>query len=147
MAEEVRQQREETIVKAVIPTGTALALVHSFAAFNNLYRVAPWIDIPLHFWGGALLALFFYWFFYRFRHLLKIDEAPFLVSLILVLGWTALGGVFWEFGEFIYDKSFTLKPVQFGLADTLGDLFFDILGGLTVAFFIRLRYYKKEKKA
>lgn len=144
--EKTLEQKGESIAKATIPTGTFLALVHSFAAFNNLYRLAPWIDIPLHFWGGALLALFFYWFFYRFPRFLKIDELPFIISLILVLGWTTLGGALWEFGEFLYGTA-TARPVQFGLADTLGDLFFDMLGGFVVALLLKLRYHKKEKKA
>lgn len=144
MAEEIKQ-KGETIVKVAIPTGTFLALVHSFASFNNLYRVFPWIDIPLHFWGGVLLALPFYWFFYRFPRLLKINELPFIVLLILVLGWTTLGGVLWEFGEFLYGAR-TARPIQLGVADTLGDLFFDMLGGLTVALLLKLLYHKREKK-
>lgn len=144
-----KEVKRKEIFKAAVPTGTALAIVHSFAVWQRLYYRVPWIDIPLHFWGGALLALGFYWFFYRFSDYFDLDKS-FSITLFFLLGWAALGGVLWEFGEFLYDNVVlsvdpVARAVQFGLADTLGDLAFDLLGALAVALFMRLRYHKKRR--
>ena len=73
----------------------------------------------------------------------------FFVTLIIVLGWTALGGVLWEFSEYFYDllvyaNGWSANPVQFGLDDTLGDIAFDLFGGLIVVVMVRLGYHKKR---
>lgn len=120
--------------------------VHSVASLNDFYRSLAWVDIPAHFLGGIMTAAVFYWFFYRHPHYFDTSRS-FWVTLTLVLGWSALTGVLWEFTEFSYDLAiatygFNLKTLQFGLLDTLGDLFFDLLGSLSLAVFVRLRYHR-----
>ena len=44
-----------------------------------------------------------------------------------------MAAVLWEFAEFIFDNVFYLS-IQRSLEDTLGDLFFGLLGGV-VGFF------------
>ncbi|OGY57018.1 MAG: hypothetical protein A2Y84_02175 [Candidatus Colwellbacteria bacterium RBG_13_48_8] len=120
--------------------------LHSLAYTHDWYRSLAWIDIPVHFLAGILTAAVFYWFFQMFPS--HFDPARnFVITLILVLGWAALVGVAWEFTEFIYDwlvitYVFPWQPLQFGLKDTIGDLLFDLLGALTLAVFVRLRYHK-----
>lgn len=138
------------IFRAVVFAGTALAVVHLFAVFQDLYRRVLWIDIPMHLWGGAFLALGFYYFFHRAPHYVDLGKSS-VVTLVLLLGFAALGGVLWEFGEFLYDQvalyinPLTVRLVQFGLADTMGDLAFDLLGAFVVAIFMQARYYKKRR--
>jgi len=120
---------------------------HSIASWNNWYRSMAWIDIPVHLLAGVLLATVFYWFFQRFPS--HFDTSRHLwVTLVLALGWVALAGVFWEFTEFFYDfviakYSLGLNTLQFGLRDTLGDLACDLLGGVILAVFVRLRYHNR----
>ncbi|PIR97853.1 MAG: hypothetical protein COT89_02165 [Candidatus Colwellbacteria bacterium CG10_big_fil_rev_8_21_14_0_10_42_22] len=121
-------------------------LLHSVASVNDWYRSLAWIDIPVHFLGGVLVAAVFYWFFQRFPSHFDTSR-NFLITLIMVLSFTALAGVFWEFTEYIYDLLIAkyglgLKTLQFGLRDTLGDLLADLAGGLVLAIFVKLRYHR-----
>lgn len=120
--------------------------IHLVATSNNWYRLLSWIDIPAHLLGGVMAAAVFYWFFYNNPNYFNTTRS-FWVTLTLVLGWVALTGVLWEFAEFLYDLAvatygLNLKTLQFGLMDTLGDLLSDLLGGLALAIFVRLRYHR-----
>lgn len=93
-----------------------------------------------------MAAAMFYWFFYKKPSYFDTARS-FWVTLFFVLGWVALAGVLWEFTEFLYDLTIatyglSLKTLQFGLMDTLGDLLSDLSGGLALAIFVRLRYHK-----
>lgn len=64
----------------------------------------------------------------------------------------AFVGVMWEFYEFGMDlvlqrgvSTYALLG-QEGVADTMGDLFFDLLGGLAVAITV-VRYSERERNA
>ncbi len=61
-----------------------------------------------------------------------------LLTIVSCLSFVALIGVFWEFYEFLYDVLISSRGysgfIQLGAADMIGDLFFDLLGGL--AFFV-----------
>ena len=54
------------------------------------------------------------------------------ILLVLVLSFVALVGVFWEFYEFLYDVLISSRGysgfAQLSAADTIGDLFFDLIG-------------------
>lgn len=119
---------------------------HSVASVNDWYRSMTWIDIPVHFLAGVLSAAFFYWFFQKYPSHFDTSR-NFWLTLILVLGFSALVGVFWEFTEYAYDYligrfGLGLKTLQFGLKDTLGDLVADLLGALVLAIFVKLRYHR-----
>lgn len=108
----------------------------SFFAFHQLVanvlraqRLIPWIDMPMHFFGGAAIAYFF-------RASLRRPEAPavlgdlsrfarFLFAFCCVGATTAL----WEFAEWITD-SLDLTGAQVSLDDTLLDMALGIAGGL-----------------
>ncbi|MDD5710636.1 MAG: hypothetical protein PHV43_00840 [Candidatus Colwellbacteria bacterium] len=121
--------------------------LHSAVSAGGLYRSMAWVDMPVHFLAGVLSAAVFYWFFQRFPSHFDASR-HFWITLLMVLGWGALVGVAWEFTEFIYDLlvaeyGLSLHTLQFGLRDTLGDLLFDILGALTLAIFVKLRYHNR----
>jgi hypothetical protein len=123
-----------------------ILLLHVIAIVNSWYWVYTWLDIPMHFLGGFWLAVVF---FYFVNPRLQIINYKLLITLISALGFVALVGVFWEFFEFlcdvfIFSKGY-LEVAQQGTADTMSDLFFDLLGGL--AFLIICKYFLKNNDA
>lgn len=121
--------------------------LHSVVSVGGLYRSMAWVDMPVHFLAGVFSAAIFYWFFQRFPSHFDTSR-HFWVTLMMVLGWAALVGVFWEFAEFLYDfliarYGLGLNTLQFGLRDTLGDLVCDLLGALSLAIFVKLRYHNR----
>ncbi|MDP3015044.1 MAG: hypothetical protein Q8N28_01380 [bacterium] len=71
------------------------------------------------------------------------------ILLILVLSFVALIGVFWEFYEFLYDVLISSRGysgfARLGAADMIGDLFFDLLGGLTFLIICRIMNLNNNK--
>ena len=94
----------------------------------------PWIDNIMHFWGGGVAAMgMIWWTFYSAKISVSTKNLPKFYAAIIILGFTALVGVFWEFYELIIDRLITKNNYisllqQGGLLDTLKDLFVDILG-------------------
>ncbi len=131
--------------KKVILLAFAIVAIHLIAIFYNWYWRFLWMDIPMHFLGGVLVAVIFVWFFKHFPGHLDLSR-NFLLTTVLALSFTALIGVLWEFNEFVYDLLISSRGLGAlagqGASDTIGDLFFDILGGLFVVIFRRLRYNK-----
>ena len=144
-------KEKKLLRNVVVQLGAALTAIHLVAVIFQWYHIYPWIDIPQHLSGGAFAALFFYWLYYAHPRFFKLVPGA-LASLVLVLSWTAFLGVLFEFAEFTYDRiavdyfSLAHRYTQLGLADTMGDLFFDILGGLILAIFMRLRYDKRKRQ-
>lgn len=137
--------------KLIVQLGVALIAIHVIAVIFRWYHIYQWIDIPQHFFGGILVALTFYWLNFAYPRFLKLIPGA-LAPSILVLSWTAFLGVLFEFTEFLYDTIifgyFGIGdfPSQLGLSDTIGDLFLDILGGLSLVIFMRLRYDKRKRQ-
>lgn len=143
-------KEKESIKKAAFSLGVLLLFTHFINSANNWYRETPWVDIPQHIGAGVLAALVFYWLSYYFRDSLNLSRSPRL-TIFLVLGWTALLGVSWEFYEFIHDEIVVSFGLKFQLAqlsnfDTMKDLLDDLLGGLALAIFMRLRYDRKKRQ-
>jgi len=99
----------------------------------GLYYLMPWLDIPLHFFGGL-------WVYVFMRSLgimigLEINsQFRYLTKLLIFMGAVLFVGVFWEFWEFVLDRylvhnGYTFLPGVY--EDTLGDLLIDLLGGIT----------------
>ena len=75
------------------------------------------------------MAMFFVWLYHS-----KISQLPsYLIAFLITLSFVALIGVFWEFLEFFYDVFVSSKGyygyMQLSAADTIADLFFDLVGG------------------
>ena len=123
-----------------------LSLVFSLSAFfvvssrANFYGDYPRFDVPIHFLGGLVAALFFVLFFEK-----TISGLPAFSLAVFVFGGTALAGVLWEFTEWATDRFLpALIPGfhvnQLGLNDTLGDLLVDLLGAAALLFFYFFRF-------
>ncbi len=84
-------------------------------------------------------------FLYLINPKLPITNYQLPITLILTLSFVALIGVFWEFFEFFYDILISSRGysgfMQLGAADSLGDLFFDLLGGSV--FFVIYKIFRK----
>ncbi|OGM89383.1 hypothetical protein A3J77_01170 [Candidatus Wolfebacteria bacterium RBG_13_41_7] len=122
-----------------------ILLAHIIATFNYWYWTYTWFDIPMHFLGGFWVAMVYFWINAKVEILnSEFSKLPkWLVNLLFILSFIALIGVLWEFYEFIFDF-FNGKTGMFqgSSADTMGDLFFDLVGG-TTAFAI---FYRKLGK-
>ena len=120
--------------------------VHILANIYSWYWTYTWLDMPMHFLAGLWLAAVF---FHYIKPKLEIANHQFLVSLILALGFVALIGVLYEFFEFFYDifiasRGYTAISQQ-GVADTMKDLFFDLIGASVLI--LTLKIFGKRKTA
>ncbi len=143
-------REKESIRKASLSLGALLLFTHFINSVNDWYHTTPWVDIPQHIGAGILAALVFYWLSYYFRDSLNLNRSP-RFTIFLVLGWTALLGVSWEFYEFMHDEIVMFFGLKFHLAqlsnfDTMKDLFDDLFGGASLAIFMRLRYDRKKRQ-
>jgi len=144
-------KKKRLLWRTVIQLGVALVAIHIVAVISRWYHTYPWIDIPQHFFGGVLAALIFYLITYAYPRFFKLNS-NFPIPIILVVGWVALLGVLFELMEFSYDSiifgylGIGNFPSQLGLRDTIGDLFFDLIGGMSLAIFMRLRYDKRKRQ-
>lgn len=68
----------------------------------------------------------------------------------MILGFVALGGLGWEFYEFLCDKFIAqngfMETSQISLIDTMTDLFFDLVGGFAVALTFLYKFKKDTIK-
>ena len=120
---------------------------HFLALYNFWYWKFYWLDMPMHFLGGFLIAMFFIWLNLRFKILndFSINQlSNYVITILITLSFVSLIGVLWEFQEFLYDIFISSKTsniiLQLSAADTIKDLFFDFLGG-----FIFLLFYFIKK--
>jgi len=116
----------------------AIVAFHFFALLSFLYWKFLWLDTVMHFAGGAWAGGFFFWMRRRFPAYFG-EPARTAGAVLQALAMVALVGVVWEFYEFGMDlilqggvSTYELLGQQ-GVADTMGDLFFDLLGGLAAA--------------
>ncbi len=114
-------------------SGTIILFLNSFVlAFLDYNSISyGWLDIPMHLAGGMFVA---FWVLLAFEE--DFASLALSKSILVILGITALIGVGWEFFEWTFDHivgiRYHLPAAQVSLRDTMGDLLFDILGGLLV---------------
>ena len=114
----------------------------------SLYWRMPWIDNFTHFWGGATAGMgMIWWTFYSAKISPMTKSLPKIYTFVIILGFVALVGVFWEVYELIVDRLITKNNYisilqSSGLIDTMKDLFVDLLGGSAVMWL----FFKERKK-
>lgn len=135
----------------------AVLAFHAIGLFYDLYVVAPWYDIPMHFLGGfamGVLGLALVGFLQAQATVGFVSSryAELLGRFWLVIGFVAIIGIAWEWHEFLFGVVFHVDswseivelltgsagpvystPAQPSVGDTMADFFFDLLGGV-VAF-------------
>lgn len=110
-----------------ILSGALLFAVNAFFTWKKIYIQTPFLDVPMHFLGGCIVAWFFIACFKKEEKKMSRLAWP-----LLIIGGTAAVGVVWEFYEWTMDTF--VFPGQFmgGLNDTLLDLAMDLLGACVV---------------
>jgi hypothetical protein len=98
------------------------------------YEHVPWLDIPMHFFGGVAMAYFL-------AASLDDSAAPTVLGELnpfgnFLLALSAVGAItgIWEFAEWTTD-SLGWTSAQLGLDDTLLDMFLGMAGGLLYLLF------------
>ena len=92
----------------------------------NLYTIWNWIDIPMHFFGGASIAYSCILVLRKCGDEIIIKDK--LVHIIILVSLVGLSAILWELGEF-------LRGMDLELVDTLSDIFIGLMGGFVVALF------------
>ena len=114
----------------------------------SLYWRMPWLDNFTHFWGGATAGMvMIWWTFYSAKISPMTKSFPKIYIFVIILGFVALVGVFWEIYELIVDRLITKNNYisilqSSGLIDTMKDLVVDLLGGSAVIWL----FFKERKK-
>ena len=98
------------------------------AAVFHVYRRIPDFDVPMHFFGGVAIAYFFGAAYRAGLESKLLGEPSRVVFPLVVIGWTCLAAVIWEFSEFISDATWKTHT-QPSLDDTMLDLLMGLLGG------------------
>ncbi len=119
-------------------------LANAVALYFDIYHQYPWLDVPMHFFGGYTVALFgialYGWIgervTIRSTSNTQSKMATLLLEGLVVIGFTLLISVAWEIWEFFMDQFATAFIDRFGvtqpgIADTMNDLFNDGVGAVT----------------
>lgn len=98
----------------------------------HIYIHYPWLDMLAHFFSGLA---FTYFFIIAIVHSQRIvGHIPKVIVVVSAIGLTAMTAVSWEFYEFICDAMLGTK-MNLGVRDTLSDIFFGLLGGMSMVIF------------
>ncbi len=115
-------------------SGTGLAfslcgivILHCVFFFAGWYVRGWHLDFLLHFLAGAWLAAFGAYFLFV-RGPVRAGNRAY--AALLLLGFAGLTGILWEFHEYVFDavNPDPSRHMQVSVFDTMGDLFFDLLG-------------------
>jgi hypothetical protein len=114
------------------------------------FSMNPYFSLILHFTGGFILGGLIFSFLYFLNHA-KITHIPFYLVITFTISLALSFGVLWEFFEFGWDyfitQGSTYNPAQISLADTMADLFWDIVGSLiaVLIFVLTINYESTQK--
>lgn len=117
MEKNLRQQLYTALFLLIV-----LFIFNDFAGQISLYWIYRWIDLPMHFIGGALISWVAYIVFAWWQ---KDYNIHWIYAVIFSFGL----GFIWEVIEF-YFKVAQLVPEY--MADSIKDIFVDMIGGLVV---------------
>jgi len=113
----------------------------------DLYKVFPWLDIPMHLLGGASIAVSATLFLRYLQNHSLCGQMRKWIFHLWNMGLVSLAAILWEFNEFLSDYFFH-GSMQPSLADTMGDLFLGLLGGFVASICMvhcTGRNFEKEK--
>lgn len=126
---------------------TLMIFLHAFMGEGLGFYSRYWLfDNVLHLFGSGVSALLAFIITFSLHYTGKLRLTYPLIGLFTVTFAMAIGGM-WEILEFSVDTFFG-KTTQHGLADTMSDLIYDLLGGIISATFgmLYVKYSKPETK-
>lgn len=106
-------------------------VVNSILDAKGIYVSVPWIDMPMHFLGGASIGFAGISFLALLRKQGFVNALPFLLHAFFVMSFVGLAAASWELWEFSLDRVFR-QSTQVDLPDTMVDMFFGLFGGAAV---------------
>lgn len=143
-----------TSLKFIIGLLIFIIVVHILATVNYWYWTYLWLDIPMHFLGGFWAAMSIVALISKFHSpagesiYKEFLNQNFLRFAVVILSLVVFVGVLLEFTEFFYDIFISSRGysgfLQLSAADTIADLFFDILGGFVFLIVYRVRMRLKS---
>lgn len=100
--------------------------IHLIGQLLYIYNYLPWLDTPMHFFGGMAIATSS---LYLFAYLEKRQELQTtrIIKIFLAIAITALVAMLWEFAEYGGDLLFATH-MQPSIYDTMKDLCMGLLG-------------------
>lgn len=107
------------IVLIFIILSILFAFTHYVAVLGSLYYFYWWLDLPMHFWGGCLLALGLY----TFSTFQTIKFKPSFKLLLLLL---LVATVAWE----LFEWQIGLGDLKSPIGEALKDIMVGFSGGL-----------------
>jgi len=129
----------------------AILLFHLIATIHYLYWKYKYLDTILHFLGGVWLGLAVIWYGY-YSNKISLPKKPLIFTIIIVLSFTSLVGVLWEFFEFFINEYVAIKidpdivklDLKDNSKDTFSDLFSALFGSLISSFILLKRGNAKQ---
>ena len=116
-----------------------VVVIHIVFMATGVYGAVPEIDNLLHFSGGFVIGLLAIAIHHDMTDKHDLFGHPSWYHYLFVIGFVMLIGVAWEFHEYMLDNTAVIwwgwPQNQFGLRDTMLDLFMDGCGG-SLAFLI-----------
>ena len=104
----------------------------------GIYVAVVWIDMPMHFLGGASIAVAGISFLAFLKKRGVINELPFWVRTFFLISFVAFAAVSWELWEFFLDYVMHSRA-QVDLPDTMVDMLLGLLGGFALSILHRIR--------
>ena len=116
-----------------------ILIFHSMIASLDVYINFPWVDIPMHFFGGASVAYAYFLTlnYYQKQNYIILNK---IFRIVFVISLVSLTAISWEFFEF-FAKYVGIK-IQGDLPDTMFDLFLGLLGGFITVLFLNYKSLK-----
>ncbi len=118
-----------------------VVVFHIVATLAGWYRANWWFDMPLHFLGGVAIAFSAYQVLEYFSQLGKYKNEFKPLQILVLLAFTGLAAVGWEFMEYMFD-TYAQTHLQSGLLDTIKDLSIGLIGGALSSLTLVLRNRK-----
>ena len=122
-------QEKISLVRALGWPALLFLATETIGRTTNLFEAYPWLDNPLHFFGGFLISITANEFFLYCRNKGYVGKMHPLIYAMILTTFVVTVAVFWEFHEFLRDFYFHTH-LQSSEADTMKDLLVGMIGGL-----------------
>jgi hypothetical protein len=114
-------------------------LASYLGTLRRFYAIFPWWDFAVHLLSGIILGLIAFCILKDINIFKNTESIKFRIfALIFIISFATLCGVLWEIYEFTMDNILgaDMQVVELtGVADTMGDLIADFIGGAIIGIY------------